>query len=156
VALAVEAMQNANKKTMAKAVIFSGDGDLIPLVDAIVREGISCTVVSFGNPEKSEVAKRLQDAADEYYHVGNTIIGNCFSSMFGRISSNAEHPNVLSSLPIICKRSYDFGEFDFLSMSETIVLSGSQLREDGKLNWKGFESIEEADAYLRIYQTVDT
>lgn len=76
VRLAVEAVQAAHRKTMSSCVIFSDDGDLIPLVNALVDEGMSTTVATFGNPEKSEVAARLRDASDHFIQIGHSILWN--------------------------------------------------------------------------------
>ncbi len=95
VMIAVEALKCAHSRIMDSCIIFSDDGDLLPLVSAIVDLGVHTTVISFGNPEKSEVARDFQDRCDMYVHVGNQILaqavvpegrasqsGNCNRVMF--------------------------------------------------------------------------
>ncbi len=94
VMLAVEAMQNAAKKSMDACVIFSGDGDLLPLIDALVAEGIFVVVVSFDNPEKSGVASRLRDAADDYIHVGYSILKRAIAPKHALSSSGGGQSKV--------------------------------------------------------------
>lgn len=77
VKLAVEAMQLAYRHKMSHAFIFSGDGDFLPLIDALVSEGIMVTVISFFDPEKTPVASRLRDAADGYVHLDWELVGSC-------------------------------------------------------------------------------
>lgn len=95
VMLAVEALKCAHSRIMDSCIIFSDDGDLLPLVSAIVDLGVHTTVISFGNPERSEVARDFQDRCDNYVHVGSQILaqtvipegrvsesGNCNKLMF--------------------------------------------------------------------------
>lgn len=87
VLIAVEALRCAQQRTMNSCVIFSGDGDLLPLVKALVDMGIFTTIVSFDDPEKSNVASDLRDASDNYIHVGSRILANCIGQNDGRLTS---------------------------------------------------------------------
>lgn len=80
VMLAVEAMQNAFKKNMSRCIIFSDDGDLLPLVDALVSEGIETICIGFNDPEKGDVSGRMRDAADIYYRIDGKAVFNCIST----------------------------------------------------------------------------
>ncbi len=74
VMLALEAQRNAFYKNCNACILFSSDGDFLPLVNAIVDAGTKMVVVSFGYPDKSPVARQLRDAADSYIHVGTHLL----------------------------------------------------------------------------------
>ncbi|MEL6205644.1 MAG: NYN domain-containing protein [Pseudomonadota bacterium] len=98
VILAVEAMQNASRRSMEVCVVFSGDGDLLPLIDALVAEGVFVVVVSFDNPEKSDVASRLRDASDDYIHIGRSLLRQSISSNDRLINSDLAPIEVMRDL----------------------------------------------------------
>lgn len=96
VKLAIDAIQHAYKGNMNSCVIYSGDGDFIPLVDALVEAGVFVTVASFGNPAKGNVAPKLKAKADKYQHLsGHEFFNRTTSEWFkggvnlqlGRITS---------------------------------------------------------------------
>lgn len=91
VRLALEAIQCAHKRTMSRCTIFSCDGDLLPLVDALVSEGIFTTVACFNDPELGDVASRLRDAADSYVHIGDRILTRCFSQQHRLYAQNIQN-----------------------------------------------------------------
>lgn len=66
VKIAVDAMQNAARRNMTRCCIYSDDGDLLPLVEALVGEGIETMCIGFNDPEKGDVASRIRDACDLY------------------------------------------------------------------------------------------
>ncbi len=74
VMIAVEALKCAHSRIMDSCILFTDDGDLLPLVSAIVDLGIHTTVVGFGNPAKGDVAREFQDRCDNYVHVGDQIL----------------------------------------------------------------------------------
>lgn len=83
VKLAIDAIQHAHKGNMKSCVIYSGDGDFIPLVDALVEAGIFVTVASFANPDKGDVAPTLRAKADAYVHLaGHELFNRCTSGWF--------------------------------------------------------------------------
>lgn len=88
VALAVEAMQCASKRTMDSCAVFSGDGDLLPLIDALVSEGITTIVCSFDDPEIGDVARRIRDSADGYIHMGTTLLSRCLVEQHALVSQS--------------------------------------------------------------------
>lgn len=77
VMIALEASRSAFYGHLENCVLFSSDGDMLPLVDAIVNTGKAMIVVAFGDPEIGDVAPRLRDAADTYIHVGSKILMQC-------------------------------------------------------------------------------
>ena len=93
VLLSIDAMQHAFRQTMKNCHIFSGDGDFLPLIDALVDFGIYTRVVSFGNPEKSPVASSLRDASDEYFQIGWRILVDCFSDGHAMMMSGTQDGN---------------------------------------------------------------
>jgi uncharacterized LabA/DUF88 family protein len=82
VRLALEAYQYAVKRLMEECIISSCDGDLLPLVDALISEGISTTVCCFNNPEKGDVSSRLRDSSDNYVHIGDRLLTMCMRPEF--------------------------------------------------------------------------
>lgn len=90
VQLAIDAMQAAFKGQMEHCFIYSDDGDLLPLVNALVGEGIFTTVVGFGNPMLSEVAASLRDSSDQYLQVDDHLISSIYSSQFGPIGQDLD------------------------------------------------------------------
>lgn len=85
VLLTVDALQAAHKRTMTQCVIFSCDGDLLPLINALIEEGIKTAVACFNDPKKGDVASRLRDAADSYIHVGNRLLTKCMRDEYACI-----------------------------------------------------------------------
>ena len=80
--LAVEAMKCAFRKTMKSCVIFSSDGDLIPLIKALVDEGVTVTVISFQNPIKGRVGPELRNNSDFFHQVHGFDILRCMEANF--------------------------------------------------------------------------
>lgn len=64
VELAVHAMELAPHTD--ELVLFSGDGDFRPLVDAVQRRGVRVTVISSNSSEPSMVASELRRQADVF------------------------------------------------------------------------------------------
>lgn len=60
VRLAVDVLLHTFRSNMTRVTLFAGDGDFIPLVEALVREGMSVTV---WHPERAN--KALLNAADD-------------------------------------------------------------------------------------------
>lgn len=91
VMLALEAQRNAYLKHCNCCILFSCDGDFLPLVEAVVDSGTKMVVVSFGHPEKSEVARQLRDAADSYIHIGSQLLWSAIRQghRFSGISSES-------------------------------------------------------------------
>ncbi|MDH5797771.1 MAG: NYN domain-containing protein, partial [Paracoccaceae bacterium] len=76
VRLAIEALQQAHRGNIVSCWIFSGDGDLIPLVDALVDTGVFVTVATFRNPGKGTVVPLLRDKADNFEWLNSLSIWN--------------------------------------------------------------------------------
>lgn len=150
VRLALEAMSCAYKKTMETCVVFSDDGDLYPLINALVDEGFHTVVASFGNPEKSDVAKRMRDACDLYIHIGRSALFNAFAR---GLSKGRQSPIPAAELE-------DLGEIssvclngrDFLRAVRTGVapLYLEEVPEGGRWYGCNFESENDAVTYLRF------
>lgn len=84
VKLAIDAIQHAYRGNMKSCTIYSGDGDFIPLVDALVESGIFVNVGSFSNPSKGDVAPVLKAKADVYTHLdGHEMFNRCAVRWFG-------------------------------------------------------------------------
>lgn len=116
VKLAVDAMQHAVRRTMSSCTIYSGDGDFIPLVDALVEEGVIVSVSSFSNPSKGEVAPTLRAKADRYtYLAGHETFNNLTSGFFKRdVFVNRQNLDRLSNT--------------YFEVSEEMVLSNETFR----------------------------
>ena len=69
VKLAVDALQHSYRKSMSECMLFSGDGDFLPLLEAVVETGIVTTVVSFSDPNKGVVTPALRNASDFYIRI---------------------------------------------------------------------------------------
>ncbi len=83
VLLAIDALKHAQARNMGSCRIFSGDGDFLPLIDALVETGVIVSTIGFGDPSKSEVAASLRDASDTYYQIGYEILFDTFAWDFG-------------------------------------------------------------------------
>ncbi|WP_299373268.1 NYN domain-containing protein [uncultured Tateyamaria sp.] len=66
VQLAIDATKLAYSGVMKSATLYAGDGDFLPLVQAVADSGTQISVASFANPEKGEVAPSLRASADRY------------------------------------------------------------------------------------------
>lgn len=82
VLLAVEAMKLSSRRKVGSITIFSSDGDFLPLVRALVDEGITTNVASFDDPNIGETAGLFRDNADKYYHIGGHILLFCHDDFF--------------------------------------------------------------------------
>ena len=100
VLLALDALGHAHKRNMKTCVIMSADGDLLPLVNALVAEGIETIVCNFDNPEAGDVASRMRDAADDFWQYGSHFLRSCFVETHRCVSTNR--------IP-----SHEFGSTDF-------------------------------------------
>ncbi|MDA8746768.1 NYN domain-containing protein [Litoreibacter sp.] len=69
VKLSLDAIKHALGKTMSSCWIYSGDGDFIPLIEALVETGVTVSVVGFGNPDLGEVTPKLRASADHYMRI---------------------------------------------------------------------------------------
>ena len=65
--LAVDAMEHA--KHIDQMVLFSGDGDFRPLVEAVQRRGVRVTVVSTVSTQPPMVADELRRQADQFVDI---------------------------------------------------------------------------------------
>ncbi len=79
--LALDAIAYAFRGIIKSATIFSDDGDFIPLVESLSTQGITVSVVGFGDPTKSVVAGQLQDAADYYRRIDRNAIMSSFDGL---------------------------------------------------------------------------
>lgn len=77
VQLAIEAIQHSHRGTMTKCGLFSGDGDFLPLIDALTNNGTIVSVHSFSNPEKGSVTPELRNRADTYKRLDRPSILAC-------------------------------------------------------------------------------
>jgi len=150
VKLAIEAIRCANKKIMDTALIFSDDGDLLPLVNSLVDEGITTAVVSFGNPERSDVAARLRDACDEYFFVGRRILKFIYSGHLRTAYSNMVHRSEIEELLDIAE--FEFPELDLqigrAPNGETRVFG--KIRGETRYLVRGFVSAEAARIWIKL------
>lgn len=150
VLLAVDAMQNAFRRNMTYCDIFSGDGDLLPLVNALVDQGIFTTVVSFDDPEVGDVPKRLRDAADDYIHVGPVILVDCMVNEYHWRSAgsgnnlNNENSENFSKIEMHGKR------FTVLKINDQFELI-SNLRSDGSCSRRAFENMRGLKLWLTLH-----
>lgn len=98
VRLAVEAMQLAAQDKLSGAIIFSDDGDLLPLINALVDLGISTTVCAFGNPNIGSVSPRMRDSSDNYVRIGRLLLARCIpgvtTNAVTSIERAQEHYNI--------------------------------------------------------------
>ena len=96
VELAVDAMQLAER--VDQMVLFSGDGDFRPLVEAIQRRGVRVTVVSTISSQPSMIADELRRQADVFIDLAElrTKVAREFterlSSRDARTSASLEVP----------------------------------------------------------------
>lgn len=155
VLLAIEAMQHAFKRTMECCVIFSDDGDLMPLVDALVGEGIQTHVVGFGNPEKSEVASRLRDGSDHHYSIGEAILRAAFHNSFCKNRSNIWQKHKIEEMGSI-GHPICLGEVTFDTVIpehdlETVILSETMQYSDEGFRWQEFQSRDHAVAWVSLF-----
>ena len=70
VMLAVDAMKHAHRGNFDECVLFSGDGDFLPLIEALVDEGITVQVVTFADPDQGTVTPELRNRADKFRRLG--------------------------------------------------------------------------------------
>ncbi|QTN36804.1 NYN domain-containing protein [Cognatishimia activa] len=94
--LAIEAIQHSYRGTMTKCGLFSGDGDFLPLIDALTNNGTIVQVHSFGNPEKGTVAPELRNRADNYIRLDRAAILSCIP-----VEENSVQPKSISNQPFI-------------------------------------------------------
>jgi len=71
VLLAVDAMQCSFRRSMTSCALYTGDGDFLPLIDALVENGTFVKISSFQNPEKGLVTPELRNRADSYEQIGH-------------------------------------------------------------------------------------
>lgn len=64
--LTVDALELAHNKAIEQAVFFTGDGDFVPLILAIQRRGVRCTIVSSIQMKPPMCADELRRSADVY------------------------------------------------------------------------------------------
>lgn len=155
VLLAVDALKATLTGTIGHCIIFSGDGDLIPLVNAVVEAGKPVTIVSFSDPSLGLVAPQMRDACDSYIHVGSTIILQCMReehSLSGcqwnqvdNLTSNGQKVDT-SLVP-----DSDFyikqpsGQIDIIRRATTHDTSG-------QVYTCAFRSLRGAQAYLTLFE----
>ncbi|QQN62277.1 NYN domain-containing protein [Bradyrhizobium diazoefficiens] len=96
VELAVNAMQLA--KRIDHMVLFSGDGDLRPLVRAMQRCGVRVTVVSTVSSEPSMVSDELRRQADAFIDLRELI------SKIGRNSTDRTVPREYRNAKVLLRR----------------------------------------------------
>jgi len=89
VLMAIDALKHAHSKNMASCNIFSGDGDFLPLIEALVDNGVMVSTISFGDPVHSEVASSLRDASDMFYQIGSRILLYAMETEFSFSSSGS-------------------------------------------------------------------
>lgn len=77
VLMAIEAMKHAYRRNMERCTIFSKDGVFLPLVDALVAEGIQVKVASFSNPAEGIVVPELRNRADGFRRLGTNDLVKC-------------------------------------------------------------------------------
>lgn len=80
VMLAVQALKGAYNNVFQTCTLFSDDGDMLPLIQALEDLGKTVVVCGFGDPEKSMVAAALRDASDHYNHIGSILLSDCLKS----------------------------------------------------------------------------
>lgn len=150
VRLAVEAMQFAFRRKMSHALIFSGDGDLLPLVDALVDEGVITAVISFGNPEKSQVSARLRDKADGYLYINQNMLAECLTNEHSKhVSGDLTHINDYEVLENLTEKE---GRPRFILRHKSTGKHAlcEQLRGNDHFRYIGFRSLNGAKAWFKL------
>ena len=144
VQLAVEAMQCAFKKTMRSCVIFSDDGDLLPLVNALVAEGIHTIVASHNNPAKSDVASRLRDSSDQFIHIGSKILWHALKPEHSTRSAGGGYLDTLLQSGSKCELELENYRVPAVRHEDgtftTYRLVAQDVPEDFRLNYRKFGS----------------
>ncbi|WP_435659853.1 NYN domain-containing protein [Leisingera caerulea] len=150
VRLAVEAMQFAFRGKMSHAIIFSGDGDLLPLVNALVDEGVITAVVSFGSPEMSEVASRLRDKADGFLQITREELSECLAQEHSWSSAGGGTPDPSAE---VLEKMFTKGGKEFLiqERGSNGLFSILERRGEGSTYKKTtFRSLEGAKAWFKL------
>jgi uncharacterized LabA/DUF88 family protein len=149
VRLAVEAMQLAGRNKMTHAIVFSGDGDLLPLVNALVDDGIMTAVVSFGNPDLGIVAPRMRDAADQYFFIGREELSECLVEAHRKTSAGSS--NMFKSKDIVDRLTSNSGEeFSIIKHFNTgfSLVKGPSSGE--MYSYSTFRSLEGLQAWFKL------
>ncbi len=149
VRLTVDAMQCAFKRTMEQFVLISSDGDFLPLVEEIVDEGIPTAVVSFENPEKSDVASRMRDAADQFIRICPETYFWADQTLRPLASGNDDQNFFLawSKYRDVNLNSRDYSVYDFRKGAR---MWRSNEEQEGKYLWRSFESDEIAELWIQL------
>ncbi len=149
--LAVEAMQCASKKTMNSCAIFTSDGDLLPLIHALVSEGVTTHVVSFNNPDKSSVAKRVRDAADNSYFLSSSFLSVAFGNMLQTGRNNAQPLHQILTFGQKQIVENEFGKFLTVQTKEgTCIVVSPEAERSGDYRWTECRTPIHADLFLRV------
>ena len=71
---------------MTSCSLYTGDGDFLPLVNALVDNGTFVTVASSNNPEKGEVTPELRNRADAYNRLDFGEVRGLFKDCPGKFT----------------------------------------------------------------------
>lgn len=147
--LALDAVTAAFKKTMGSCCIFSGDGDLLPLISALVNEGVFTTVISFDDPNKGDVASRLQDAADNYIHLDAETLSFAVADEHQPIASGQLDT---SNLPFgeHIAASYAGDDFKYVKDNQGNVVVFRQQGQQSRVSFKKFKSLLDAKTHYAL------
>lgn len=96
VLLAIDAMQCSFRRSMTSCTLYTGDGDFLPLIDALVENGTFVNVRAFSNPDKGEVAPELRNRADSYERISNKKFAALLKN--GRAATRRLAPQVAETL----------------------------------------------------------
>lgn len=101
--LAIDAMQHSYRRSMTSCVLYTGDGDFLPLVNALVENGTIVTVASCSNPEKGDVPNELRNRADEYVHIDHRALLNIRERECKRPchTTASVHPSIMTNVETI-------------------------------------------------------
>ena len=146
VMLAVEALRSAYAKNMDSCIVFTDDGDLLPLVSALVDLGIHTSVFGFGNPSQSSVAASFQDTCDMYIQIGSNLLHTSLKQEYrATMSGNTNKAMFL-----------EFGQlFDIPGFEQTLTFAKGADRSFYVCNTQLSDLNEYANAYYCRFPNYD-